>query len=67
LSLRYRNTDLFLNEILRADLNGDGVEDVLVGVWWHAGRRFILKGTPIALTRLGPDRPFTIAQGIDWR
>jgi len=65
LTLHYEYMGLYLNEILRADLNGDGVEDVLIGRYVRTlGGTFGAGGT-IALTRLGIDQPFTIAHGIE--
>lgn len=66
LSLHYDYMGLYLNEILRADLNGDGVEDLLVGSYqWALGGTFGAGGT-MALTRSGIDQPFTIMDDIEF-
>lgn len=65
LTLHYDYMGLYLNEILRADLNGDGIEDLLVGIYsWALEGSFGAGGT-IVLTRLGADQPFTLANGIE--
>jgi hypothetical protein len=65
LTLHYDDMGLYLNEILRADLNGDGVEDLLIGSYEWALRGTFGAGCTIALTRLGADQPFTIAENIE--
>ncbi len=65
LTLHYDGMGLYLNEILRADLNDDGVEDLLVGRYEWALERTFGTGSTIALTRLGADKPFTIAEDIE--
>jgi len=57
---------LSLNEIMRADLNDDGFEDLLLGSYM-----WVLKGTyggggTVVLTRLGHDQPFTVAKNIEF-
>ena len=59
------NCSLHLNEILRADLNDDGVEDILLGYHeWTLEGTYGAGGT-VALTRLGKDQPFTIVENIE--
>jgi hypothetical protein len=66
LVLHYDYMGLLINEILRADLNGDGVEDLLIGCYqWAIGGTYGGGGT-VALTRLGADQPFTIMDGIEF-
>jgi hypothetical protein len=65
LTLHYDYMGLYLNEILRADLNGDGVEDLLIGSYEWALRGTFGAGCTIALTRLGVDQPFTTAENIE--
>lgn len=65
LTLHYNYMGLYLNEILRADLNDDGVEDLLLGIYsWTLEGTFGAGGT-VALSRLGIDQPFTTAENID--
>ena len=65
LTLHYNYMGLYLNEILRADLNDDGVEDLLLGSYsWALEGTFGAGGT-VALTRLGIDQPFTTAENIE--
>jgi hypothetical protein len=64
LTLHYDHMGLYLNEILRADLNGDGVEDLLIGSYEWALEGTFGAGSTIALTRLGIDERFTVAEGI---
>ena len=64
LTLHYDHMGLFLSEILRADLNDDGLEDVLVGIYTWALHGSFGFGTVIALTQLGIDKPFTISENI---
>lgn len=65
LTLHYDYMGLYLNEILRADLNDDGIEDLLVGNYeWALEGTFGAGGT-VALTRLGADQPFTVIQNIE--
>jgi len=65
LTLHYDYMGLYLNEILRADLNDDGVEDLLVGRYsWALEGTFGAGGT-IALTRLGIDQPFTKTENLE--
>lgn len=65
LTLHYNYMGLYLTEILRADLNGNGVEDILVGCYEWALQGTLGFGNIIALTRLGVDQPFTILKDID--
>ena len=65
LTLHYGHMGLFLSEILRADLNDDGVEDILVGIYEWALQGSFGYGTVIALTRLGIDQPFTLSENIE--
>lgn len=65
LTLHYDYMGLYLNEILRADLNDDGVEDLLIGSYEWALEGTFGAGCMIALTRLGVDQPFTIAEDIE--
>ena len=65
LSLHYDYMGLSLYEILRADLNDDGIEDLLIGTYEWALEGTYGVGSTIALTRLGIDQPFTIADNIE--
>jgi len=65
LTLHYDDMGLYLNEILRADLNSDGVEDLLIGSYEWALRGTFGAGCTIALTRLDADQSFTIAENIE--
>lgn len=65
LTLHYDYMGLYLNEILRADLNDDGVEDLLVGRYSWALEGTFGAGGAIALTRLGRDQPFTKTENIE--
>jgi hypothetical protein len=65
LTLHYNYMGLYLNEILRADLNDDGVEDLLIGIYsWALDGTFGAGGT-VALTRLGIDQPFITSENMD--
>jgi hypothetical protein len=65
LTLHYDYMGLYLNEILRADLDDDGIEDLLIGNYeWALEGTFGAGGT-VALTRLGTDQPFTVIQNIE--
>jgi len=65
LTLHYDYMGLYLNEILRADLNNDGVEDLLLGIYeWTLEGTFGAGGT-IVLTRLGIDQSFTVVENIE--
>lgn len=65
LTLHYDYMGLYLHEILRADLNDDGVEDLLLGTYeWALEGTFGAGGT-VALTRLGTNQPFTVAENIE--
>jgi len=64
LTLHFDDTGLYLYEILKADLNDDGIEDILIGCYeWALGGTFGF-GYTIALTRLGKDQPFTVSENI---
>lgn len=66
LTLHYDYMGLYLNEILRADLNDDGVEDLLLASYeWALEGTFGAGGT-VVLTRLGIDQPFTVAKNIEF-
>lgn len=65
LTLHYDYMGLYLNEILRADLNDDGVEDLLIGSYEWTLEGTFGAGCTIALTRLGVDQPFTVAEGVE--
>jgi hypothetical protein len=65
LTIHYNYMGLYLNEILRADLNNDGVEDLLVGRYSWALEGIFGAGGTIALTRLGIDQPFTKTVNIE--
>ena len=59
--LEWRNTGLLMRESLRADLNGDGIEDILCEFYvWSKGGTFGASWTGI-LSRLGSQEPFVIA------
>jgi hypothetical protein len=65
LTLHYNYMGLCLNEILRADLNDDGIEDLLLGIYsWALEGTFGAGGT-VALTRLGIDQQFTTVENIE--
>jgi hypothetical protein len=64
ITLHYDGMGLYLNEILRADLNDDGIEDLLVGSYQWALEGSFGAGYAVALTRLGADKSFTIAKNI---
>lgn len=65
LSLHYDHMGLHLNEILRADLNDDGVEDLLIGSYEWALEGTYGAGGTVVLTRLETDQPFTLAANIE--
>ena len=65
LTLHYDYMGLYLNEILRADLNDDGIEDLLIGSYEWALEGTFGAGYTLALTRLGIDQPFTVAKDIE--
>lgn len=64
LTLHYDYMGLHLYEILRADLNNDGIEDVLIGDYAWAIGGTLGAGSPVVLTRLGADQPFSEAENI---
>jgi hypothetical protein len=65
LTLHYDGMGLHLNEILRADLNDDGIEDLLIGAYeWALGGTFGA-GYAKILTRLGTDQSFTVANNVN--
>jgi hypothetical protein len=55
---------LYLYEILRADLNDDGIEDLLIGSYMWALEGTFGAGSTMVLTLLGLDQPFTVAENI---
>ena len=64
LTPHYNYMGLYLIEILRADLNNDGIEEVLLSWYeWALEGTFGAGGT-VVLTRLGYDQPFTTAENI---
>ncbi|MDA8419037.1 MAG: HNH endonuclease signature motif containing protein [Desulfobacteraceae bacterium] len=65
LTLHYDGMGLYLNEILRADLNDDGIEDLLLGSYEWALEGTFGAGGSVALTRLGIDHPFTVTEHIE--
>jgi len=64
LTLQYNYMALYLDEVLRADLNGDGFEDMLIRRYVRALGGTFGAGNTIALTRLGIDQPFKVMDGI---
>jgi hypothetical protein len=65
LTLHYNYMGLYLNEILRADLNDDGVEDLLIGSYkWTLEGTFGAGSTKV-LTRFGIDQAFVIVNDIE--
>jgi hypothetical protein len=65
LTLHYDGMGLHLNEILRADFNDDGFEEILLGSYgWTLEGTFGVGGI-LALTRLGINQPFTVAENIE--
>ena len=65
LSLTYRYMGKAFWAILRADLNGDGIEDVLVSTYEWATQGTFGAGHVTVLTRRGADRRFEVVKGID--
>lgn len=65
LTLHYDYMGLYLNEILRADLNYDGIEDLLLGSYEWALEGTFGAGSTVVLTRMGIDHPFMVAENID--
>ena len=65
LTLHYNYMGLCLNEILRADLNDDGIEDILVGGYEWALEGTFGAGFTMAVTRLSRTSLFTVTQGIE--
>jgi HNH endonuclease len=60
IALEWRNMGLLMRECLRADLNGDGIEDILCESYsWAIEGTFGFSWTSI-LSRLGPDEAFTM-------
>jgi hypothetical protein len=51
--------------LLRADLNNDGIEDVLVSTYKWATEGTFAVGDVLVLTRRAPDEGFQIVEGID--
>jgi hypothetical protein len=64
LTLHYGYMGLYLYEILRADLNDDGIEDLLIGSYMRALEGTFGAGSTMVLTLLGLDQPFTVAENI---
>ena len=64
ITFHYDGMGLYLHEILRADLNDDGIEDLLVGSNQWALEGSFGAGCVVALTRLGADQSFTIAKNV---
>ena len=65
LTLHYNYMGLSLHEILRADLNDDGIEDILIGSYQWTLEGTYGAGHTLALTRPGKDQPFIIAEDIE--
>jgi hypothetical protein len=51
--------------LLRADLNNDGIEDMLVSTYKWATQGTFGFGDVMVLTRLGPGQRFQVVEGID--
>lgn len=65
LTLEYNHMRLNLVEILRADLNDDGIEDLLVRSYKWTTEGTFGAGQILVLTRLGIDQPFIIADDVE--
>jgi hypothetical protein len=64
LHLHFDGMGLVLSEIMCADIDGDGVEDILVGSYEYALGGTYGVGPALLLTRRGPDTPFTFVQDV---
>lgn len=58
LHLHFDGMGVVLSEIMRADIDGDGVEDILVGNYEYAIEGTYGAGSALLLTRKGPEEPF---------
>lgn len=64
LRLEFDYMGLFLSEIMRADIDGDGIEDILVGTYEYATEGTYGSGSAMLLTRNGPNDPFSIVSSV---
>ena len=65
LTLHYDYMGLNMKEILRADLNDDGIEELLIGSYeWALGGTYGA-GSTLVLARMGKDQNFTLAKNIE--
>jgi|GEM_PF-784023 len=64
LRLEFDYMGLVLNEIMRADMDGDGVEDLLIGEYEYATEGTYGAGSALLLTRSGPDKPFMFLSSV---
>jgi len=65
LSLTYRHMGEAFWAILRADLNSDGIEDMLVSTYEWATQGTFGAGHTAVLTRRGADQRFEVVKGIE--
>ncbi len=64
LQLEFNYMGLVLNEIMRADIDGDGVEDMLVGEYEYTTEGTYGAGSALLLTRSGPNEQFTFLTSV---
>ena len=64
LHLEFDYMGLLLSEIMRADIDGDGVEDILVGKYEYANGGTYGAGSALLITRSGPNELFALLPSV---